>query len=73
MAGRQRSIVGIAIAMAALWLWLGWRKFPDSSGLSSDTEAPGVDETRRYEGLLGTTSNVHLVEAPRELSPNGQY
>jgi hypothetical protein len=47
MAARQRSIVGIAIAMAALRLWLGWRKFPDSSGLSSDTEAPGVDETRR--------------------------
>jgi hypothetical protein len=26
MAGRQRSIVGIAIAMAALRLWLGMEK-----------------------------------------------
>jgi hypothetical protein len=48
---RWRGASARSSALPSQWLrfgcgW-GWRKFPDSSGLSSDTEAPGVDETRR--------------------------
>ena len=48
---RWRRASARSSALLSKWLrfgcgW-GWRKFPDSSGLSSDTEATGVDETRR--------------------------